>query len=87
VRRVMGNFLNTHGYYTVYSTSTYTNQFCAICDCAISSTTDGTKSVSHDNLKWWPMRLYLDIHCRRLYITDTELRVGKSSLRVVVVRV
>jgi len=44
MRRVMGNLRNTHGYYTVYSTSTYTNHFCAVCDCAISTTTGGTKN-------------------------------------------
>ena len=33
------------------------------------------------------MRLCVDMQRRRLYITDIELRVGRSSVRVIVVRV
>jgi len=28
--------------------------------------------VSRDDLKWWPVRLYLDAERRRLYVTDNE---------------
>jgi len=41
--------------------------------------------VSHDQLKWWPFRMCLDVQRRRLYVTDNEWKEGDSeSGRVVV---
>jgi len=41
--------------------------------------------VSSDKLKWYPYTLYLDVHRRRLYVTDNELKDGEYiAARVVV---
>jgi len=38
-----------------------------------------------DKLKWWPLRLHLDVQRRRLYVADNEWKDGKwTSGRVVV---
>jgi len=41
--------------------------------------------VSPDHLKWRPHRLCLDIHRRRLYVADNELKAGKYTAGRVVV--
>ena len=42
--------------------------------------------VSRDQLKWDPVRLFLDVDRRRLYVADNELKDGKNTRgRVVVV--
>jgi len=39
----------------------------------LSATLDYVRQVvSHDTLKWWPGRLYLDAQRRRLYVTENE---------------
>jgi len=41
--------------------------------------------VTPDKLKWWPRRLHLDVHRRRLYVADNEiLGVLRPTGRVVV---
>jgi len=43
--------------------------------------------VSHDQLKWEPVRLFLDVDTRRLYVADNEWKDGKYTAgRVVVVQ-
>jgi len=41
--------------------------------------------VSRDDLKWWPLRLCLDIQTRRLYVTDNEWKIDKFTAGRVVV--
>jgi len=41
--------------------------------------------VSRDDLKWWPRRLCLDIHRRRLYVADNEYKDDKWTAGRVVV--
>jgi len=33
--------------------------------------------VSSDKLKWWPLRLHLDVQRRRLYVAENEWKDGK----------
>jgi len=41
--------------------------------------------VSSDQLKWYPVRLYLDVQGRRLYVTDIEFKDGDWTAGHVVV--
>jgi len=52
----------------------------------LSPTLDYVRQVvSRDDLKGFPSRLYLDIHRRRLYVTDNELKNEKLTAGRVVV--
>jgi len=41
--------------------------------------------VSPDDLKWRPLRLYFDMHRRRLYVADNELNCNEAEAGRVVV--
>jgi len=41
--------------------------------------------VSSDQLKWWPLRVYLDTHKRCLYVADNEVKDGEWTAGRVVV--